>query len=111
MAEVQRSKEVDGPVATNTTMGWTLRGSARNVSVLHVTSHPMVCVLRAHTVCGEEKGSETLRPFWKLDSKEISQKDVLHHDHEIIKVLKTGSSGLMEGTKLLSCGSTTALKR
>lgn len=80
--EVMRCKDVDGLVAINTKLGWTLQGPSTQVGKLLEDSCLMICVLGAQTT--DAKVEETLKAFWELDRMGIAERKLGDTDAETI---------------------------
>ncbi|XP_042143858.1 uncharacterized protein LOC121834182 [Ixodes scapularis] len=89
--DVIRCADVDGLVAINTKMGWTLQGPSRQVGRLQWDSSLMICVLQAKTK--ETQVEEALQPFWELDRMGVADSElgdtdadtITHFEQNIIK--------------------------
>lgn len=77
-----RCKDVDGLVAINTKLGWTLQGPTAQVRKLLKDSCLMICVLGAQTT--DTKVEETLKAFWELNRMGIAEPELGDTDAETI---------------------------
>lgn len=89
--DVIRCADVDGLVAINTKMGWTLQGPSRQVGRLLWDLSLMICVLQAKTK--ETQVEEALQSFWELDRMGVADSElgdtdadtITHFEQNIIK--------------------------
>ncbi|XP_037518120.1 uncharacterized protein LOC119394892 [Rhipicephalus sanguineus] len=72
--EVIRSQEIEGLVAINTILGWTLQGPVKKRSFVQSTSRVMVCVLRTD-IRSQSEINDDLQSFWTLDVMGISPEE------------------------------------